>query len=163
MMADYEIEHIKGVLIINGYQSCLEWGSGNSTIYFPNQCPLIKRWLSIEHNGHYITHIKARTKNEAVELRWLGANQTEEDKQEYINGADGEKFDFILVDGLHREECLTKAFTLLNPGGKILVHDTGRQEYQSWLNKYPHTEVFQGQIQQKNGGFAHRGLMEFTI
>ncbi len=158
MMAEHEVEYIKSFINSNGVKTVLEWGSGNSTIWFPNECPEVVKWVAIEHNGHYVEYLKEKVKKEVVELRWL-----QDDKDLYINGADGEKFDLILVDGEFREECLAKAFSLLNPQGRVLLHDSGRKEYEKWYMKYKPTILYQGEIPVKDGGYAHRGLAIFSL
>lgn len=159
MMAEHEVEYIKAFITNNGVRTVLEWGSGNSTIWFPNNCPKVTRWLAIEHNGHYVNYLKDKVKKDVVELRFL-----QDDEQKYIDGADGEKFDLIIVDGIARDKCLEKAFSLLEeqPGARVLLHDSGRTEYKKWYEKYKHTIIYEGEIPQKDGGFAHRGIALFA-
>ncbi len=159
MMAEHEVEYIKAFITNNGVKRVLEWGSGNSTIWFPKECPNVERWLSIEHNGHYVNYLKDKVKKEVVELRWR-----QDDKEIYINAADGEKFDLIIVDGEYREECLAKAFSLLeeHPTARVLLHDSGRKEYEAWYQKYNPTIIYQGEKPVKGGGYAHRGIALFS-
>jgi len=39
-------------------------------------------------------------------------------------------FDTIFIDGRRRMECLLAACVLLNAGGRIILHDAERKEYQ---------------------------------
>lgn len=158
MMANYEVEYIRSFIILNGVRTVLEWGSGNSTIWFPKHCPKLVKWVSIEHNGHYVEYLKNKVASN-VELRYI-----QDSKEKYINGANGEKYDLILVDGEYRKECVEKGFTLLNdhPTCRVLLHDSGRKEYEAWYTKYKPFIAYQGQTPTKDGGYAHRGLAVFN-
>jgi hypothetical protein len=158
MMAEHEVEYIKAFITNNNVKTVLEWGSGNSTIWFPKECPNVTRWLAIEHNGHYVKKIEDKVKKEVVEIKWI-----QDTEQGYIDGADGEKFDLIIVDGMFRDKCLEKAFSLLadHPTARILLHDSGRVEYEAWYQKYKYTKIYGGEIPQPKGGFAHRGIVLF--
>lgn len=157
MMAEHEVEYIKAFITNNGVRTVLEWGSGNSTLYFPKECPKLEKWVSIEHNGHYRNYLKDKL-SPIVDYRCF-----EEDIEAYIHGADGETFDLILVDGMMRKECWQQAYSLLNPHGRILLHDSGRKEYQEWFTKKPHTILYQGEKPTPDGGYAHRGLAIFHL
>lgn len=147
MMSDREIEIIDGLIEKLRPAECLEWGSGGSTIYFP-QHNCIKSWLSIEHNGHFKKDLDKKIKNN-VNIFWTT------NKWLYINHPKEKKFDFILIDGVHRMECLEMAIGLLNKNGFILLHDSGRTEYD--LSQYNYQILLDGEIPTKDG-FAHRGL-----
>ncbi len=41
----------------------------------------------------------------------------------------GETFDFVLVDGRARSFCIRTGFSLLRPGGVLVLHDAQRPEY----------------------------------
>lgn len=152
MMSDKEIKIIDGLLREHQPASCLEWGSGASTVHFSRHS-VIKSWLAIEHNGHYVSYLSDKI-SPKVNVIWV-------DKEWYIDCVKlGKKYDFILIDGEQRELCLKTAFEILKPGGIILLHDSGRFEYQSFINKYPHKILSEGEIPDK-GGFAHRGLTLF--
>ena len=58
MMSEKEIEIIDRLIEERQPKYCLEWGSGNSTVYFPKKHKCIKSWLSVEHNGHYPEYLK---------------------------------------------------------------------------------------------------------
>ncbi len=57
MMSDKEIDIIDNLIEELKPRTVLEWGSGNSTIYFPKR-NCIEKWLSVEHNGHYVEYLK---------------------------------------------------------------------------------------------------------
>jgi len=45
------------------------------------------------------------------------------------------EFDFVLVDGRARCLCIREGFSLLRPGGVLLVHDAQRSEYHPTLRE----------------------------
>ena len=151
-MAQKEYEYIRDVINTHRLKKVLEWGGGASTLWFPQNCE-VKSWLSIEHNKLYYDYLKPKI-NEKVDLRLL------QDKNDYIN-IDGE-FDFILIDGIYRQECLQRAFKVLsnNPQARIILHDSGRKAYFDWYKDYPHKIIFDGEGW-LGDGWDHRGLAEF--
>lgn len=153
MMSQKEVDIIDNLIEKEKPERCLEWGSGNSTIYFPHKHDFIKSWLSIEHNGHYQTYLKNKIKGN-TKVVWV----KEEDKIDYVDYPN-DVFDFILIDGKRREECLAKAYKLIVNGGIILLHDSARPHYK-FINKYDHEVLCDGEIPWE-GGCAHRGLMRF--
>lgn len=148
-MAEKEYFYIQALIKEMNYKTALEWGAGSSTLWFPRQSDI--KWTAIEHNPVYVDYLKPKISNN-VDLRLV------EDGYEYVN-VDG-KYDFILIDGLYRDECLEKAFKILNPGGRIILHDSGRAAYKKWYSKYPHRIVFEGEGW-LGDGWDHRGLAEF--
>jgi predicted O-methyltransferase YrrM len=157
-MAEKEYRYIQDLINGRKYQAALEWGAGSSTIWFPNNTN-IEWWISVEHNPVYVEYLRNKVSTK-VELCLA------ESKKKYIN-VEG-SFDFILIDGLYRDECLAKSFDLLEPGGSILLHDSGRKTYYNWYKKYPHTIIFNGEGWLGEGEWGssqdwdHRGLCAFT-
>ncbi len=159
MMADKEIEIIDKILDDKRPKRCLEWGSGNSTVYFASKHPEIERWIAIEHNKTYLELLSERLPKNA-EIMVI------ENSDSYIHEPQSmEKFDFILVDGQLRDECLEVAFNITNKGAIILLHDAGRQESALMMKKYKDriTILCDGELMQKNGFYAHRGLALIEI
>lgn len=156
MMSDKEIGIIDILIKEIKPESCLEWGSGNSTFYFSRH-PSIKSWLAIEHNGHYVEYLAGKTKPN-TNVIWA-------DKEWYIDVVklNGRKYDFILIDGQEREACLRVAHDLIKPNGIILLHDSGRIEYQDFIKLYKPRKLTDGEMPLKEGGFAHRGLTAFKL
>lgn len=155
MMAEAEIEIINNIIKEVRPQFCLEWGSGRSTEYFPRQHPGIQLWLAIEHNGHWVQRIASNLPNNA-QVIWVPTNEWYIDCIKHSR-----KFDFILVDGLHREDCLHIARQILTEKGVILLHDAGRAEYKHFIISNHGEMLIDGEIPQKDGGFAHRGIAKF--
>ena len=147
MMTIKEIGIIDKLIKEHQPKRCLEWGSGNSTIYFPNQHDCIESWLSIENNGHYKEYLDPKIKHN-TEIFWTT------DMELYVNYPILE-YDFILIDGRSRMKCLEVACQQLKRNGIIILHDSGRTEYD--LSGYKHKILSEGEIPY-DGGFAHRGL-----
>ncbi len=156
MMSVAEIGIIDDLIEQLKPQVCLEWGSGNSTLWFSRH-KSIKSWLSLEHNGHYVEYMKDKMPPN-VQVVWVADNYW------YVDAVklQGRRYDFILVDGEQREACLNIAHDILNPDGIILLHDSGRDEYQGFIRLYKGQQLIEGEIPQGDG-FAHRGLTLFTL
>jgi hypothetical protein len=52
------------------------------------------------------------------------------------------RFDFILVDGRARKDCLICALDLLNIGGIIVLHDANRKYYPDPCKLYRYQVLF---------------------
>jgi hypothetical protein len=99
-------------------KSVLEYGSGNSTIYWGNKA---KHVISIENDKDWYLKVKVNLK----------ANQTllyKEDSCEYEKAIEltGNKFDVIVIDGIRRVECtrVIKQYLNINsPEGFIVIFD----------------------------------------
>lgn len=155
MMSDQEIRFIDNILKERKPKYCLEWGSGNSTTYFPRH-RFIKSWLAVEHDGNILDQLKPRLPNN-VQTVWILPGDSYADcvQRSHI------KYDFILIDGLDRQKCLENALKIISKDGIILLHDAGRMEYQGFISAYGGIIVSEGEKPQKGGGFAHRGLAVF--
>jgi len=156
MMADSEIKIINDIITKNNYSNCLEWGSGNSTIYFPTQNQSVQKWYSIEHcPSHY-----ALIKNLVSSKVTLVLEKTEIN---YINKPKNNKYDFILVDGNHRDACLDLAFDLISDTGTIVLHDSARKESARMMSKYKSRIILstEGEKKLHDGFYAHRGVAVF--
>lgn len=154
MMSDEEIKVIDELFDKHKFKTCLEWGSGGSTIYFPRRHKSITRWYSIEHNGKYVDMIKRSLEN-TVTLKHVTL-------ENYLGVVKGMKFDFILIDGLMRQECLMFAEDMLNRGGVILLHDASRPEFQKPIKQWSGKTEQLSKGEGRTTGCAHRGLYKFT-
>lgn len=154
MMSRREVEIIDNLIEERKPKVCLEWGSGNSTVYFPKKHDCIKSWFSIENNGHYVGYLKDKTLNN-TNIIWVV------DENDYIDcmKEGGKKYDFILIDGRHRMRCLEIAHRIVKEDGFVLLHDSGRKEYD--VSRYKYKILCEGEKPLEEGGFAHRGLTLF--
>lgn len=155
MMADHEIKIIDDLLEKHKPKLCLEWGSGNSTTYFPKH-KSIELWLAVEHDGHYLDYLQDKCPAN-VQTLWILPGTSYADVVQRSN----RKFDFILIDGLDRAKCLENGLKVLNKGGIILLHDAGRKAYEGMIKEFKGETLVEGEIVERDGGFAHRGLAVF--
>ncbi len=164
MMSKEEVQIIDDLLDKHKPQHCLEWGSGNSTVYFPKKHPDIKSWLAIEHKKVYLELLNDKL-DPNTEIFFT------ENKDEYVNKVAKDAIhDFIFVDGMFRDECLEAAFVIAQnrkeeglPWPIILLHDAGRIESATMMNKYKDRVkiLSQGEKMLSHGYYAHRGLALF--
>lgn len=105
-----------------------EFGSGNSTLFFAERVNTV---ISVEHNKEWYQIVNS-IKPSNVKLV-----QTESDSiydyLEYFNNLK-EKVDIIIVDGLHRNECLINSVNKLSENGVIILDDSERSEYQDGID-----------------------------
>lgn len=155
MMSDQEIEIIDNILNELKPEFCLEWGSGNSTLYFSKK-PHLKQWVSVEHQGSYVKYLEPKLNSKTFVI-WSPEDEWYQDCVKHSR-----KYDFILVDGLNRERCLEMIYKhqMLNIGGVALLHDSGRQEYQSFIAEYKGEKLCEGEEPSGNY-YKHRGLHIF--
>lgn len=97
--------------------SVLEWGMGNSTLYFAARA---KNILSIEHNKEWFDLInKNLPKNVTAILEPVNDYDLYPLKE-------NRKFDLIIVDGVKRKECLNTATKLLTENGLLIFDNSDR-------------------------------------
>ena len=142
-MNTYEIEAIVSLLkTFHQPVKILEWGSGNSTLYFPFHVASRSEWISIEHQAGWAEKTRnAITQSGNERIRVYHIPNTEEPKvgedgdydgfRDYIlfPTSLGNKFDVILVDGRARVECMQIGWMLLDRRGLMILHDAQRARY----------------------------------
>ncbi len=97
-----------------------EWGSGRSTVWFANR---LGNLVSVEHDaGWYAETTKLLIANglHNVDYRLVPQN-TEQQYAGQIEEFPDEHFDFILIDGEDRDDCVRAAATKVRAGGLIVV------------------------------------------
>jgi hypothetical protein len=120
-------------------QNCLEWGTGYSTLYFPKYLKDVS-WLAIEHDPDWANNIKALNEHENVKIIHVPPNQypwtdsnNDGSYQDLINYIETPSnyggYDFILIDGRARKECLIRSSTMLNNNAIVVLHDANRIYY----------------------------------
>lgn len=109
------IEYISQLDLSN--KKVLEWGMGNSTLFFSKRCLSID---SIEHNTEWFNKIKNQLRGNSF------AHLVKE--EQYANfPLDLKKdFDLIIVDGILRKECLETAVELVSNNGLIVFDNSDR-------------------------------------
>ncbi len=80
-----------------------EYGSGYSSIWWRAKC----KYSAIESNAPWARAI---------------AVKHQPDKQQYIEGCKSDSFfDCIVVDGIHRQECIAFCMAFIKPGGFLII------------------------------------------
>lgn len=155
MMSDKEVEIIESLL--KPEFDCLEFGSGYSTVYFPQ---FVSSWTSIEHDDDWFFKVINMIEFDSMKTKIIKASESD-----YLTSVLrlGKKYDFILVDGIRRKECLDLAFKLIKPNGIILLHDAIRFEYKDWVDKYPNKTLIEGEMPDENhkGYYLIRGIKAY--
>lgn len=127
-----------------------EFGSGFSSLFFSNR---IGKLVSIEHDTNWYKMIQNKMKLlkiSNVEYHLIPENDIKDFenttfdfetdffkvRRDYVNyfsaleNHQNETFDFILVDGRARCECVFKAIPKLKPGGLMILDNSERKRYQ---------------------------------
>lgn len=150
-MDQYEIRAIVSCISIFSFPiRVLEWGSGNSTIYFSHIINKGSTWLAIEHNQEWAIKLNKLLKelsSRAVELKHIpsdlaykegGDDGSYSEFKSYINypnNIGSTLFNLIIVDGRARVECMTVGWTVLENNGVMILHDAQRPEYTAGIPK----------------------------
>jgi len=129
---------------------CLEWGAGDSTLYFPPRLPRLSRWVSIEHNAAWVAQVQDRNTDPRVTVVAIPPDHGDypntrkegnyEDFRSYVDhpASLGELFDFVFIDGRARAACLAQAFNLVTEQGLVILHDANRDYYVADLPPFAH-------------------------
>lgn len=144
-------------------KQCLEWGSGYSTLYFPQFLGPEARWLAIEHSDEWAKQVNSLNGNSRVKtvgvppkaFPWTDEHNdgAYADLADYVDyPGDSAPYDFILVDGRARVECLKRAYEWISDNGVVVLHDAMRPYYHPPLEVFPHQALF------KIVGIGDKGL-----
>ena len=102
--------------------SVLEFGSGNSTIWFSDK---VNKITSIEHDKSWFEKVKTKlSENSKIILNESSVN----DYHRIIERLD-EKFNIIIVDAIDRVNCLKTASSYLHENGVVILDNSNRSEY----------------------------------
>lgn len=132
---------------------CLEWGAGYGTLYFPGRAGKRLQWHSVEHEKQWAEKIAAMNQNPNILISYVKPNHfpwsdidhdgAYSDLRDYVDFPSGlGPFDFILVDGRARKDCLKKAYELVSEKGVVVLHDAQRKYYHPSFSLYPHQFLF---------------------
>lgn len=122
---------------INENDTLLEWGAGNSTIYFSG---LVKKLISIEHDKDYYDLIKKSVDAfniENVDLYFIppvaGSNRKEH-LVNYIELPVKESFEFtkILIDGRGRKYCADFIWDYIDENVIVFIHDFNHSDVEGY-------------------------------
>jgi predicted O-methyltransferase YrrM len=143
MMAIDEILILRAIINLTRPIRCLEWGTGFSTTYFFRFLGPEARWNSIEHDRSWHAKIRSKLKQqkkvhlslvEPEHLPWTDRHSDGalSDLKSYVNYPQdrlGGFFDFILIDGRARRDCLDLSYDLASENGVVILHDANRPYY----------------------------------
>lgn len=155
-MAQVEFGQLLGIVGMLQPKRVLEWGSGGSTKALLENFSCIESYVSIEHDAPWYEKVRQQVTDPRLQLHlsepdqplgkvkppkeeryaWnLRAEVEPEVMAKYIAlpGTLGKQFDFVLVDGRARSFCIHAGFSLLVPGGALVLHDAQREEYHAAL------------------------------
>lgn len=166
-----EIEMIEDLLRNLNPKNVLEWGAGNGTFYFTNFLSPNSSWISVEHNKEWANAVAKRNMKSNVEIVCKEPNNEPfkdayfglvdykvndgnlEDFKDYIQypAERGVLYDFILIDGRARVDCLNKSKDMLSENGIVLLHDANRPQYHEAFKQYKNGILFSDQRTSSGG------------
>jgi hypothetical protein len=116
-------------LRLNKKMTVLEFGSGNSTLYFAER---VNQIISIEHNKSWYDNISKQTPANSKMIF-----VKDENPKTYLEPIkmSSIKYDIVIVDGIYRNECLYESINYLTNSGVIILDDSERAEYSEGINK----------------------------
>ena len=95
-------------------RTVFEFGCGNSTLFWGN---VAQRVVSVESNPEWHAKVLGMVDGHRITLHLA----SEQDAYVHSLRAQGNKFDLIVVDGIHRGLCTREAVDCLRPGGMIIL------------------------------------------
>jgi len=129
-------------------QKCLEWGAGNSTLFYPRLLNKDALWISIEHNPEWYNKISKSVQRSNTHVHLVSPNNSHwtetpndgeyADFKDYVDFPKSlnTKFDFVMVDAKARKDCLLCAFDILSDNGIVVLHNANRGHYQDVFPLY---------------------------
>ena len=133
-------------------ETCLEFGCGGSTTYFPCKYKFIKQWISYEHELAWFDLIKRHL--DVLSLKEVELNLSFPENYVFDVFKEKRKYDFIFIDGIQRGECMLTASLLLKRNrGRCFLHDTGRKEYSKYFSVFDNVEKL-SQGKEEGGGLT---------
>ena len=112
---------------LNNNLRLLEFGSGNSTLFFAERT---KKIISLEHNKDW--HQKVTSKlPENVELIYTSSATDKDYLKPLVEN--NIKFDVVIIDGIYRNECIMNSLNHLSESGVIILDDSERQDYKAGI------------------------------
>jgi hypothetical protein len=147
LMHEHEYKFIEKYL--NKNDILLEFGSGNSTLYFSG---IVNKVISIEHDIDWINSLKkvidAYNVNN-IELIYQAAHSPHpkpcryEQFKDYIHlpAQKNLKFTKVLIDGRARKYCAKYLWDIIDENVIVFIHDFNRSDYQMSLKYYDMIEI----------------------
>jgi hypothetical protein len=113
----------------------LEFGSGMSTAWFAKRCHVL---YSFEHDPIWYNAVKAQLSKKKISNVVYSLRNEEKypDLTEFEDGS----FDFVLIDGIRRADCVRNMVPKTKSGGWIYLDDTDRNFKSKPGNDYQQAE-----------------------
>lgn len=135
-----EIDFFKELFANFQRKKCLEYGCGTSTPYYMDHLPEGAKWVSIEHHKGWFDKISKVIDRPNLSLHFVDVEGNDPKTPEEDVYASFPKqfapFDFILVDGIRRENCIELAHEMLAENGVVVIHDSNRAQYHDHIRKF---------------------------
>jgi len=135
-----EIDFFKELLSSFQPKRCLEYGCGTSTPYYIEHLPTESQWVSIEHHKGWFDKISKEIDQPNLDLHFVDVEgndpKTPAEDVYACFPAKLAPFDFILIDGIRRENCIEVAHDMLSEEGIVVVHDSNRSHYHPHIKKF---------------------------
>jgi GT2 family glycosyltransferase len=147
MMTEYEINILKELLrLVGNGVRVLEYGSGNSTLYFSQYLESLRyeyTWESVEYDKSWQKHVKERLetykirgakislvdfKNIDPRKEQLSSKVRDKYIEDSVSMSDG--YDIVLIDGRYRSRAYKHVFDNSPNKTIIIVMDSERKYYQ---------------------------------
>ncbi len=98
----------------------LEFGSGQSTLWWAARSA---RVTAVEHDDHWVKRLEDSARRNVSCL--FARREDIQTGQDYLAVLpDGQRYDAIVLDGLHYHDCAAAARALLEPGGLIVLDNS---------------------------------------
>ena len=147
LMHEHEYKFIEKYLKKD--DTLLEYGSGNSTIYFSG---IVKNVISIEHDIDWINSLKKVINAydiTNIELLYQAAHSPDpkpcryEQFKDYIHLPATRKLKFTkaLIDGRARKYCAKYLWDIIDENVIVFIHDFNRSDYQMSLKYYDLVDI----------------------
>lgn len=142
LMHEHEYKFIEKYL--NKDDILLEYGSGNSTLYFSG---IVNKVISIEHDVdwiHSLNKVISAYEIKNIELHHVAPHSPDPKPcrysqfKDYIHYAADQKFKFTkaLIDGRARKYCAKYIYDIIDNDVIVFIHDFNRSDYQMSLKYY---------------------------
>jgi hypothetical protein len=151
LMHDFEYKMIEKY--INKDDVFLEWGSGNSTIYFSG---LVKKLITIEHDLSYFKQIDSTIKmfdikniDNILIVSKVNLIPTKENRykvfEEYINYPKNNNLEFtkVLVDGRSRKHCALSILDMIDENVIVFIHDFNHNDVEGYSDDTYFDEILE--------------------
>jgi hypothetical protein len=147
LMNEWEYKFIENFL--SKEDILLEWGGGNSTIYWSG---LVSKVIALEHDIDWVADLNKVIKAynvSNIEIHHIPANSAHpipcryEQFKDYINYPmkEGIKFNKVLIDGRARKYCAKSLWNHIDQNVIVFIHDFNRPDYQRTLKYYDILDV----------------------